>query len=84
MQDVRDTVSAAVLEIAKRKNSSLVIVEPHQHLIIDLQLDSLDIAELVSGLELQLGLDPFGSLTHSIMDCATVEGFCSAYEPRRG
>jgi len=83
MQDVRDAVSAAILEIAKRKNPSLVAVEPHQHLIMDLQLDSLDIADLVSGLELQLGLDPFGSLTHSIMDCATVEAFCNAYEPRR-
>ncbi len=83
MPDIRSAVSTAVFEIARRKNPALVAVEPRQHLIMDLGFDSLDIADLVSGLELQLGRDPFGSLTHSIMECATVEAFCSAYEPPR-
>lgn len=79
MQHVRNVVSAAVLRIAKMKDPSLTAVEPHQHLIKDLGFDSLDIAELVSTLEMATRLDPFASMTLSITDCSTVSALCDAY-----
>ena len=79
-REIRATVSAAVLGIAKRRNPALAAVEPHHHLIEDLQFDSLDIAELVAGLEMALRLDPFSNLTLSLTDCSTVGALCDAYE----
>ncbi len=79
MTDVRSAVAAAILRIAERKQPELRGVEPNQHLIEDLQLDSLDIAELVATLEMTLNIDPFSSSSLSITDCPTVEALCSAY-----
>jgi len=79
MQDMRNIVSAAVLRIAKIKDPGIAAVEPHHHLIEDLGFDSLDIAELVSTLEMTTSVDPFASTTASVADCSTVAALCDAY-----
>ena len=78
MEQIASIVSTEVLKIAQRKIPALAAVEPQQHLIDDLRLDSLDIAELVAVLEMALHRDPFAS-SLSISDCPTVGKLSEAY-----
>jgi acyl carrier protein len=79
-QDVEKAVKDAVLEVAKRKKPALREVGANQALFGDLGLGSLDLAEVVANLDMDLGVEPFA--TKSIADIRTVGDLCSAYAPR--
>jgi len=78
MTEIGNAVSEVILELARRDNASLEALQPEQHLIRDLGLDSLDITELVVTIEMRLKLNPFSSGL-SIDDFPTVGSFCDAY-----
>lgn len=56
---MRDTIDAVVNTILEKKGREPRELRDHEHLVTDVGLDSLDIAELVTRLEMQLGVDPF-------------------------
>jgi acyl carrier protein len=76
--DVERIVIAAVLEVARRGSPGLAAVAPHQTLIVELGLSSLDLAELVAVLDADLGADPFAADV-VIGDVRTVGDLIQAY-----
>lgn len=79
--DLEETVRAAVLALARRRNPAIAEVQPAHRLTGELGLKSLDLAELVAGLEMELAIDPFAELV-AITSVRTVADLCDAY--RRG
>jgi acyl carrier protein len=77
-RNLEETVSRVVLQIVQRKTPALTQVSSAQLLSAELGLASLDVAELVANLEMQLGVDPFA--THvSITSVQTVGDLVNAY-----
>lgn len=59
MSDVHRAIHDVLAEILDQKGCSPVELRPELKLVDDLQLASLDLAQLVAMLELELGRDPF-------------------------
>ena len=76
--EVKTKITAAVLEILQRRRPDVLAVADGQRLIADLGLESLDLAELVAVLEVELGVDPFQSQV-SIAETRTVGDLYAAY-----
>ncbi|MDE9482407.1 acyl carrier protein [Xenorhabdus bovienii] len=64
-------------EILRRKQGEVMAPEPDSRLS-DIGLSSLDLAELVAELEMQLGVDPFAE-AYAITDISTLHELCEAY-----
>lgn len=77
--DVAQAVLSAVAQIAARKSPPPAEVGPGQALVRDLGFDSLDIAELVATLEVELACDPFAA-DAVIADARTVGDLCAIYQ----
>ena len=60
-RDVAAEVYAVVQAIARQKNRPVERVGDELELRADLGFDSLDLAQLVSTLEMRLGVDPFAT-----------------------
>jgi len=73
---MQDKIVATLVQIARRRDPSLEAVTLEQPLA-SLGLDSLDLAQLVATLEVELGVDPFA--TRSIAGLRTVGDLCDAY-----
>jgi acyl carrier protein len=71
-------VLAAVRELRGRKPHPPAAITPEQRLIAELGLDSLDVAELVATLEVEVGADPFAE-SASITDVHTVGDLIAVY-----
>jgi acyl carrier protein len=78
MKRVQDAVLSSVLLMARRRNAALEQVSLDQSLTRDLGLDSLDFAQLVARLELELDLDPFTEAV-SVTEIRTVGDLSEAY-----
>ncbi len=70
----KETILAIVRQLAEVEE-----IELGQRLVKDLGLDSMDVAELVAVLEVDLGVDPFGQHV-AIADVHTVADLIAAYE----
>jgi acyl carrier protein len=58
--DAMTKISAIVLGIHQRHGGSLSVLEPDWALLHpDLQIDSLDLAEIMAELEVEFGISPF-------------------------
>jgi acyl carrier protein len=79
--DVERVVMATVLELARRATPQLAAIQPHQRLIGELGLSSLDLAELLAILEAELGHDPFAA-DWNIADVRTVADLIAAYRTK--
>src|SRR4051812_28053573 len=80
--DVQQVVHRVVLEIAQQRKSTLTAVSGEQLLAAELGFDSLDYAQLVSMLEIQLGWDPFSETR--IQNIRTVAELCDVYRGAGG
>lgn len=78
MTDWRETIGAAVMEIASR-SSQVTEIQPEQLLTRDLGFSSLDYAELVATLEATLSVDPF-SQDVAITSIRSVNDLYQAYQ----
>ena len=76
---VRETVEEAVREIMENNNLAERPVEDSSELVKDLGFKSLDVAELVAVLEIELDVDPFSDGV-SLMEVRTCGDFCAVYE----
>lgn len=76
--EVTPAVLSAVMHIAARKRPAPANVDLEQTLVRDLGFDSLDIAELVAILEVELACDPFASDV-AVADARTVGDLCAIY-----
>lgn len=77
-----DKIYAAVLAIAKIHRPDLDAVRPEHVFTTDLGFESLDVAQLVATLELELGVDPFA--TTAVSGVRTVADLCAAYRRAKG
>lgn len=56
---MKDQIDAVVNAMLEKKGLPARELREHEHLVTDVGLDSLDIAELVTRLEMQFDVDPF-------------------------
>ncbi len=80
MQDIKTLVYQLVQEIREKESFSSMMIKDKHRLVDDLGLASLDVAELIASLEIELGIDPFGDGTASITDISNIGSLCSVYE----
>lgn len=72
-------VVAAILEVLDQPELGVADVRDGAELVADLGLKSMDLAQLVAILEVELGADPFREAV-SITSVRTVGDVCRAYE----
>lgn len=75
---VRSVIKDSIQEILDNNGRTGAIEESSQ-LVKDLAFTSLDVAELVAVLEMELDVDPFSDGV-SLMDVRTYGDFCAVYE----
>ena len=75
---VREIIKGAIQEIMDN-NSRKGAIEDSSQIVKDLGFTSLDVAELVAVLEMELEVDPFSNGV-SLMEVRTCGDFCSVYE----
>jgi acyl carrier protein len=78
MADVEETVHAVLFRIIQRRTGHIMKIQAGDRLTDELGLKSLDLAAVISVLELELGVDPFARLV-AITDIRTVGDLCGAY-----
>lgn len=83
MSQLEATVHSIVLALARQRAPELESVTGEQSLTNDLGLDSLDLAQLVAQLEMELGVDPFSSDV-TVAEVRTVADLCRVYERAAG
>ena len=76
--NVRETINAALQEIMQN-NARVRPVEDASEIVKDLGFSSLDVAELIAVLEMELEVDPFSDGV-SLMEVRTCGDFCAVYE----
>jgi len=80
MTTTRDAVHAAVRALLAQKGAAAgPPLDDARGLRSDLGFDSLDLAQLVAGLELSLGVDPFAEQV-AVARVVTLGDLCRAYE----
>lgn len=79
---VKDTIKDAIEEIMANNRRTGVITDTSE-IVKDLGFTSLDVAELIAVLEMELDVDPFSNGV-SLMDVRTYGDFCAVYEKARG
>ena len=75
---VRNTIKETIHRIME-DNGRSGIIEDSSELVKDLGFSSLDVAELVAVLEMDLEVDPFSDGV-SLMEVRTYGDFCTVYE----
>jgi acyl carrier protein len=78
MADVVQTVHAVLFRIIQHETPPVAQIQASDRLTVELGLKSLDLARLITILELELGVDPFARLV-AITDIRTVGDLCEAY-----
>ena len=79
MADVKQTVYAVLREIQERNNYPLKELKDDLKVVKNLGFSSLDVAELVAVLEMELGVDPFAQGV-SIMEIHSIGELIQAYQ----
>jgi acyl carrier protein len=77
--EVKKGIENAIKQILDQKSYKAPEIKDELRIIEDLGFSSLDIAQLIAYLEMELGVDPFseGALITSIN---TVESLCNVYQ----
>jgi acyl carrier protein len=75
---VRTIIKESIEEIMEN-NARKRAIEDSSEIVKDLGFRSLDVAELVAVLEMELDVDPFSDGV-SLMDVRTYGDFCAVYE----
>jgi acyl carrier protein len=78
LSDVKSTILKVLREIQVRNSYPLRDINDNTMVVKNLGFSSLDVAELVAVLEMELGVDPF-SQGVSIMNVHTVGELCKVY-----
>lgn len=78
MSEVKGTILSVIREIQERNNYPLKEISDDTMIVKNLGFTSLDVAELVAVLEMELGVDPF-SQGVSIMNIHTAGELFSVY-----
>ncbi len=71
MENVNEAVASAIRLIQDQQGYRQVPLKEEHRVVKDLGLSSLDVAQLIATLEMELGVDPFSEGV-SIMDVHTV------------
>lgn len=71
MKDIKEKVNSVLLDIQTRNGYKPIALEDEFGIVRDLGFSSLDVAELIALLEMELGVDPFAEGV-SIMDVHTI------------
>lgn len=71
MKSIKEKVNPVLQDIQSRSGYKPVELQDHFGIVRDLGFSSLDIAELIALLEMDLGVDPFAEGV-SIMDVRTI------------
>ncbi len=79
---VKETIKDAIQEIMAH-NARPGVIDDTSEIVKDLGFTSLDVAELVAVLEMELEVDPFSNGV-SLMDVRTYGDFCAVYAKARG
>ncbi|WP_444998575.1 acyl carrier protein [Aliikangiella sp. IMCC44359] len=79
MNNVKEKINLVLKSIQERNNYSAKELNPELEVVADLGFVSLDVAELVAVLEMEIGVDPFSSGV-SIMNVRTVGDLYRVYE----
>ena len=79
MSDIEAKVKEVLLEIQQRNEYPGVALAADVKVVNGLGFTSLDVAELVAVLEMEIGFDPFSSSV-SIMDVQTIGDLIRVYE----
>ena len=72
MQNPVDVINQALGSIQEQQSYRAIPLESGHRVVKDLGFTSLDVAQLIAMLEMELGVDPFGDGRVSIMDVHTV------------
>lgn len=75
---VRQVIKQAIQEIMEN-NARTRAIDDSSEIVKDLGFTSLDVAELVAVLEMELDVDPFSDGV-SLMEVRTYGDFCAVYE----
>jgi acyl carrier protein len=75
---VQATIKDAIEEIMAQ-NARTGVINDTSEIVKDLGFTSLDVAELIAVLEMELEVDPFSNGV-SLMDVRTYGDFCAVYE----
>jgi acyl carrier protein len=75
---VNEVIREAIQEIMEN-NSRNEVIEDSSEIVKDLGFNSLDVAELVAVLEMELDVDPFSDGV-SLLEVRTYGEFCRVYE----
>ena len=75
---VREIIKEAIQEIMEH-NARTSAIDDSSEIVKDLGFTSLDVAELVAVLEMELDVDPFSDGV-SLMEVRTYGDFCAVYE----
>lgn len=79
MSQVRATIIEALKEIQEQQGYRVVEPKNEHKVVKELGFSSLDVAQLIAVLEMDLGVDPFAQGV-SIMDVVTVEDLIRVYQ----
>lgn len=79
MERTKESIESAIKQILDQKSYKVPDIKDELRIIEDLGFSSLDIAQLIAHLEMELGIDPFseGALISSIN---TVGSMCNVYQ----
>jgi acyl carrier protein len=78
MDKIRDTINNVIEEIQEQEAYRPVALNESLRIVNDLGFKSLDVAQLIASLELELGIDPFAQGV-SIKDVVTIGDLCKVY-----
>ena len=78
MTDRDQVICRVLVDVARGKSRQIDEVRPDHALVEDLGLRSLDLAQIVVKLEIELGVDPFARLV-PVTSVRTVGDLCGAY-----
>lgn len=79
MTHVREVIESALREIQEQQGYRVMPLLAHHRVVKDLGFSSMDVAQLIAVLEMELDVDPFGSGI-SIMSIHTIGDLCQAYQ----
>lgn len=75
-----DTISSIIGNLLKDEGLAVPEIARDKHLIDDIGLDSLNLAQLIALLEMELEKDPFTEGDVAITDIQTVGDLANAYD----
>ena len=79
MSEARSAVYRVLAEIQEQQGYRPVPLKDEYRVVKDLGFSSMDVAQLIAVLEMELAVDPF-SMGVSIMEIHTIGQLCDAYE----